>query len=124
MPIDRHSKCTLGVKTPRVHFLRFPEARRVYQHQCHRQGNDVEDSRSNDPYLLGKRHTKLLSQPDKASNEGFRDYCILLMLIDTGIRLSELAYLKTDDIDYVIIIILCVHRNNITSIYLPQTSVC
>ncbi len=43
---------------------------------------------------------KLLSQPDRKTNEGFRDYCIMLTLIDTGIRLSELANLKTEDIDY------------------------
>ena len=42
---------------------------------------------------------KLLSQPNKGTNEGFRDYCFLLTLIDTGIRLSELAYLRTTDID-------------------------
>ncbi len=47
-----------------------------------------------------KEIEKLLAQPDKSSKEGFRDYCILLTLIDTGIRLSELANLKTDDIDY------------------------
>jgi len=43
---------------------------------------------------------KLLSQPNARSHEGYRDYCILLTLIDTGIRLSELANLKLDDIDY------------------------
>jgi len=52
------------------------------------------------PTLSEKEVEKLLAQPDKSSNEGFRDYCILLTLIDTGERLSELANLKTDDVDY------------------------
>ena len=52
------------------------------------------------PTFSEKELEKLLAQADKSSHEGFRDYCILLIFIDTGIRLSELAYLKTDDIDY------------------------
>ncbi len=52
------------------------------------------------PTFTEKEIEKLLAQPDKSTNEGFRDYCILLTLIDTGERLGELAGLKTDDIDY------------------------
>jgi site-specific recombinase XerD len=51
------------------------------------------------PTFSEKELEKLLLQPDRASNEGFRDYCLLLTLIDTCIRLSELANLKADDID-------------------------
>jgi integrase/recombinase XerD len=43
---------------------------------------------------------KLLSQPDKSTYVGFRDYVILLTFLDTGIRLSELANLRFDDIDF------------------------
>ncbi len=52
------------------------------------------------PTFSEKEIAKLLAQPNKGTNEGFRDYCLLLTLIDTGIRLSELAYLKADEIDY------------------------
>jgi len=52
------------------------------------------------PTFSEKEVGRLLAQADKGSNEGFRNYCLLLTLIDTGIRLSELANLKTDDIDY------------------------
>jgi site-specific recombinase XerD len=52
------------------------------------------------PTFSEKEVERLLAQADKSSNEGFRDYCLLLTLIDTGIRLSELANLKTDDINY------------------------
>ena len=52
------------------------------------------------PTFSEKELTKLLSQTNRGTNEGFRDYCILLTLIDTGIRLSELADLKADDVDY------------------------
>ena len=52
------------------------------------------------PTFSEKELAKLLAQVNKGTNEGFRDYCLLLTLIDTGIRLSELANLKTSDIDY------------------------
>ena len=52
------------------------------------------------PTLSEKEVQKLLAQPDKQSNEGFRDYAILLTFIDTTVRLSELAELKASDIDY------------------------
>ena len=42
---------------------------------------------------------RLLAQPNRGTSEGFRDYCLLLTLIDTGIRLSELADLKAEDVD-------------------------
>jgi integrase/recombinase XerD len=52
------------------------------------------------PTFSEKELARLLAQPNRASNEGFRDYCLLLTLIDTGIRLSELANLKAKDVDY------------------------
>jgi integrase/recombinase XerD len=52
------------------------------------------------PTFSEKEVAKLLAQPNKKTSEGFRDYCILLTLIDTGIRLSELANLRVEDIDY------------------------
>ena len=52
------------------------------------------------PTFSEKEVERLLAQPDKHSNQGFRDYAILLTLVDTGVRLSELADLKARDIDY------------------------
>ena len=52
------------------------------------------------PTFSEKEIEKLLAQPDKRSNEGFRDYTILLTFIDTSVRLSELAGLKANDIEY------------------------
>ena len=52
------------------------------------------------PTFSEKELAKLLAQTNKGTNEGFRDYCLLLTFIDTGIRLSELANLKADDVDY------------------------
>jgi len=42
---------------------------------------------------------KLLAQPNKRSNTGYRNYVIMLTLLDTGIRVSELCGLKTSDVD-------------------------
>jgi integrase/recombinase XerD len=52
------------------------------------------------PTFSEKEIERLLAQPDKQSNEGFRDYAVLLTLIDTGARLSEIANLKATDINY------------------------
>ena len=42
---------------------------------------------------------KLLAQPDKRSSAGYRNYVIMLTLLDTGIRVSELCNLKVSDVD-------------------------
>ena len=52
------------------------------------------------PTFSEQEIAKVLAQPNKSTSEGFRDYCTLLLLIDTGIRLSELANLEIGDIDY------------------------
>jgi integrase/recombinase XerD len=52
------------------------------------------------PTFSEKDIEKLLSQPDKKTDVGFRDYAILLTFMDTGMRLSELASLSLDDIDF------------------------
>lgn len=41
---------------------------------------------------------RLLAAPDKGRALGYRDYCILLLLLDTGIRLSELSGLTLPDL--------------------------
>ena len=51
------------------------------------------------PTFSAKEVEKLLAQPDKQSDRGFRDYVLLLTFVDTGARLSEIANLKTDDVD-------------------------
>lgn len=42
---------------------------------------------------------KLFSQPDKSTFVGFRDYTIMLVLLDTGVRLIELENMKISDVD-------------------------
>lgn len=50
---------------------------------------------------LSQEHIQsLLSAPDKEEFHGFRDYCMLLTFLDTGIRLSELISLKARDVDF------------------------
>lgn len=41
----------------------------------------------------------LLAQPDKTTFAGYRDYAIMLTLLDTGMRLKELLGLTLDDVD-------------------------
>jgi len=42
---------------------------------------------------------RLLSVIDKRSALGFRDYCIILVLLDTGVRLSELVNLELPNLN-------------------------
>lgn len=43
---------------------------------------------------------KLLAVPDVKAFTGFRNYLIILLFLDTGVRLSELMNLKLKDIDW------------------------
>lgn len=43
---------------------------------------------------------KLLEQPDKTKFDGFRDYVMIMILCDCGLRLSEILNLETIDINY------------------------
>ncbi len=43
---------------------------------------------------------KMIKQLDLNKQRTFRDYNIILLLIDTGIRLSELANLRVEDVDF------------------------
>ena len=43
---------------------------------------------------------KILSAIDRKSSHGFRNYTMILLLLDSGIRLSELIGLQMDDIDF------------------------
>jgi len=51
------------------------------------------------PTFSQKEVEKLLSQPNKRTDRGFRDYAILLTFVDTAARLSEIALPKEEDID-------------------------
>jgi integrase/recombinase XerD len=43
---------------------------------------------------------KLLQEPHRKSFTGFRDYVMMLVLIDTGMSIGELTSLKVSDIDF------------------------
>lgn len=42
---------------------------------------------------------RLLAQPDRTKCEGYRNYAVMLTLLDTGIRVSELCGLTLEEVD-------------------------
>jgi len=55
--------------------------------------------KKNMPTFTEKELERLFAQPDKKTSEGYRDYTIMLTLLDTGIRVSELCGLGVGDVD-------------------------
>jgi len=51
------------------------------------------------PTLSKQQLERLLSQPDKRTDRGFRDYALMLTFVDTGARLSEITNLSMSDVD-------------------------
>jgi site-specific recombinase XerD len=51
------------------------------------------------PTFNEKDVQRLLEQPNRHTSRGFRDYALLLVFLDTGARLSELACLRETDVD-------------------------
>lgn len=50
---------------------------------------------------LSPEHIKnLLSVPNKEKFSGYRDYCILLTFLDTGVRLNELVNMRVSQLDF------------------------
>jgi len=55
--------------------------------------------KKNMPTFSEKELERLFAQPDGKTDEGYRDYTIMLTLLDTGVRVSELCGLRFDDVD-------------------------
>jgi integrase/recombinase XerD len=55
---------------------------------------------------------KILGAVDTKSSHGFRNYTMILLLLDTGIRLSELIKLQMNDIDFLQSFILVKGKGN------------
>lgn len=58
-----------------------------------------KEARKHPKALLDAEVRALLDQPDKTTFSGLRDYVLMLVLLDTGMRLGELQDLTMRDID-------------------------
>jgi integrase/recombinase XerD len=57
-----------------------------------------KDSKKIIPAFTDEQIERMIAACDTSTHVGFRDYVILLLLLDTGIRLAEIAGLTLDDI--------------------------
>jgi site-specific recombinase XerD len=51
------------------------------------------------PVFSERELEKLMSQPNKKTDAGYRDYVVMLTLLDTAVRVSELVGVTMDDVD-------------------------
>jgi site-specific recombinase XerD len=86
---------TRAIKT----FFSFLEREELLTNNPMRRVKLPKTPKKNMPVFNEKDLRKLLAQPNKKSNEGYRNYVIMLTLLDTGIRVAELGNLKTLDVD-------------------------
>jgi site-specific recombinase XerD len=80
-------------------FFSFLEREELINNNPVRKVKLPKTPKKNMPVFSEKELQRLLAQPDKKSNEGYRDYVVMLTLLDTGIRVSELCNLKVSDVD-------------------------
>jgi site-specific recombinase XerD len=60
----------------------------------------LKEPRKLTPTFTEDEMRRLFAQPDRRTFLGLRDYLFMLVLLDTGIRLSEALGLKAQDIDF------------------------
>ncbi|GMA60379.1 tyrosine-type recombinase/integrase [Alicyclobacillus fastidiosus] len=77
---------------------------------CEREGHvakspakDIKLQKTDEDHISAFQERQVrtpLSVVDRSSFAGFRDYVIMVTLLDTGLRISELFSLKVDDVDF------------------------
>lgn len=96
-------------KAPRSINLRRQTMRAFFGFLCSERlipGNPSEDlPRQKEPKHLPKALSeaqvrRLLAQPDRRTFVGLRDYTMIVLMLDTGMRLGEIIGLETGDIDW------------------------
>ncbi len=66
----------------------------------------------------------ILNQPDQKTLVGYRDYVMMLVFLDTGIRLAEMSHLQLDDVLLTEQSIRIVRSKGSKSRYVPIGSIC
>jgi len=80
-------------------FYGWLQERGYVQHNPVQRVKKIREPRKLIQALSEAQVNALLQQPDRDSFVGLRDYCFLLTLLDTGLRLSEGLGLKVPDLD-------------------------
>jgi integrase/recombinase XerD len=80
-------------------FYRWMRERGYVQHNPVERVKKIREPRNLIAVFTEAQIAALLQQPDRDHFFGVRDYCFLLLLMNTGMRLSEALGLRMDDID-------------------------
>lgn len=81
-------------------FFNYLKAERVITHSPMDAINYQKEGKETFELFTDEDVVKLLSAPNRRIYTGHRDYCMILMLVDGGMRIKELTSLKISDIDF------------------------
>ena len=99
--IKGNNQATLNsaIASIRPFFNYLIEQEVIQEHPMARVKKGKVDQKPIIPFSTEDIHN-LLKQPDKSRHVGYRDYCMMLMLLSTGMRISECLNLTISDIDF------------------------
>jgi len=83
-----------------LRFFRWLEEERYVNHNPAERLSKLKEPKKLIPTFTEDEMRRLLSQPDRRTFLGLRDYVFMLLLLDTGARLSEALGLRLRDVDF------------------------
>ncbi|WP_088105225.1 tyrosine-type recombinase/integrase [Halalkalibacter urbisdiaboli] len=79
----------------------------------------LKTDKRDQPNLNTEQIHALLMQPDQSTFTGFRDFTLMLLFLETGIRINELIHIKVNDILWEEHLLRVSHAKNRTERFVP-----
>lgn len=98
--IEEFAPSTVNIRLNTLRaFLRWAHEKQYLLEPLHLKINKVTVDEDDVRFLTEKQVAALLEVPDKRYYSGYRNYCMMLVMLDNGIRIKELLSVRWDDID-------------------------